>query len=344
MSSMFKVLLSGCLILNIILSACQVDGQPSASQAAEASVQIIPLAGPIAARKAEISGMTWYGDYLILLPQFPHRVGNAIYAIARQDILYFLSGEENKPITPIPISIDTLDLKKRLPGYEGFESIAFSGNRVFFTVETHQRFSMLGYLVLGTISPDMQRINLQYELKPIPPQAHLDNYSDEAILVYQDQILTFYEANGAQVNPAPIGHRFNLSGLPLDSIPFPNIEYRITDATQPDKNGIFWAINVFFPIEEIKLNPAPDLLALTYGQGPTHAQSRNVERLVAFRIEAQRVILVDQPPIQLAIESSMITRNWEALETLNQRGFLIASDKFPQTLFGFVPFPALPQP
>ena len=337
------VLNCAALFFMVLFSACQMEAAQPASLATELSVQVIPLSGPLAGRKAEISGMAWYGDFLVLLPQYPHKFGNAIFAISKQEILDYLSGITAEPITPVRIQIETLILKKRLRGYEGFEAIAFSGNQVFFTLETRPG-AMQGYLVIGTISTDMKRIGLQYELELIPPQARLENYTDEAILVYQNQVFTIFEANGVRANPAPIAHRFDMNGFPLESVIFPNVEYRLTDVSEPDINGIFWALNVFFPMDVFKLNPATDFLAHTYGEGVTHSQNRSVERLVAFQILEQKIILADIPPIQLALESSLITRNWEALAALDQRGFLIATDKFPQTQLGFVPYPASPQP
>ena len=37
--------------------------------------------------------MAWYGDKLILLPQYPSRYGNQLFALERQDILAYLRGE-----------------------------------------------------------------------------------------------------------------------------------------------------------------------------------------------------------------------------------------------------------
>ena len=40
----------------------------------EVPVQVIPLTGPIASPDAQISGMAWYGDTLVILPQYPERI------------------------------------------------------------------------------------------------------------------------------------------------------------------------------------------------------------------------------------------------------------------------------
>ena len=46
--------------------------------------------------------------------------------------------------------------------------------------------------------------------------------------------------------------------------------------------------------------------------------------------------LTDTPPILLRLDAS-VGRNWEGIARLGDRGFLIATDKFPETLLGFVP-------
>ena len=39
----------------------------------EQSVMILPLEGVIAERRAELLGLAWHGDTLVLLPQFPEK-------------------------------------------------------------------------------------------------------------------------------------------------------------------------------------------------------------------------------------------------------------------------------
>ena len=95
-----------------------------------------------------------------------------------------------------------------------------------------------------------------------------------------DQLVAIYEANGAGVNPQPYAYQVDQALTTTTTIPFPTIEYRITDATPLDENGVFWAINYFFP-GDTKLEAAVDPLDETYGQGATHSTMPGVERLVA---------------------------------------------------------------
>jgi hypothetical protein len=126
-----------------------------------------------------------------------------------------------------------------------------------------------------------------------------------------------------------------MDGSALPDIPLSNIEFRITDATDVDAEGRFWAINYNFYVAGNRIPIDP--LFESYGYGPTHAESYVVERLVAFDITSSGIVLADQPPIQLKLIEA--ARNWEGIVQLDDNGFLIATDKFPDTMLGFVPLP-----
>lgn len=308
---------------------------------AEYPVTLIPLTEPAAKRSAEFSGMAWYGDTLILLPQYPNystTSGDGIlFALPKADILAFLDGSLSGPLNPVAIPLIAPKVRRSAHGFEGYESIAFKGNQVFMTIEGSPDSGMTGYLVTGTIEPDLSAINLDVDsLITIPAQTKIGNLSDETILVTPNSLVTFYEANGAVVNPAPVAHRFNFDATPIDTIPMQNIEYRITDATNLDADGRFWAINYFFPGDR-KLKAAVDPIADTFGKGATHATREGVERLIEMQYSDKGVILLDTPPMQLQLIEEDL-RNWEGLVRLNERGFLLTTDKYPTTLLGFIAF------
>jgi hypothetical protein len=74
-----------------------------------------------------------------------------------------------------------------------------------------------------------------------------------------------------------------------------------------------------------------------YGQGQTHTKQDTVERLVMLKIEEDKIVRVDQPPIYLKLLEANAARNWEGLVSLESRGFLIITDSFPDTILGFNP-------
>ncbi len=293
--------------------------------------------------------MAWYGETLILLPQFPEfardQLGIAVvFAIEKASILNYLSEEDPLPLTPAAWTFNFNGLEGAIYGYEGFEAIAFYQDTFYITLEATNTYGTYGILIQGTIDP----INQQLTLLPgsqqrIDPQTGISNLSDEALLFFNNQIYTFYEANGINFNPSPLTHRFDLSLYPLTSLPFPHIEYRLTDATSADASGFFWVINVS-NIANAYFMPESDPIADQYGQGQTHAQFELVERLLLMQITDQGIQLVDRAPIQLNLTAGYVMRNWEGIVRMDEMGFLLATDKYPTTLLAFIPFENAPVP
>lgn len=302
----------------------------------------IPIAGPLAASEAEVSGLAWYGEQLILLPQYPQRMGGNLFALSKGDILALLDGELDGPLLPRPIPLSGPDLSELVPGYDGLEALAFNGNQVFFTLEADRGEITGGYLMDGYIKPDLSGLVLDGTiLAELPQQVPVHNHSDETLLVAGDSVITIFELNGADLNPAPMGRRFQVSLSAAGSLGFPHIPYRITDATAVDSAGRFWVINYFWPGERKIHAGARDPFWRRFGQGPSHAAGEAVERLIELRLDADAIRLTDTPPIQLQLRSDGESRNWEGLVRLDDRGFLIISDEYPLpvTLLGFVPYP-----
>jgi hypothetical protein len=126
----------------------------TASLPQEQPITVIPLTGPAAESISEISGMAWYNDNLILLPQYPSRFGSgegAVFSLSKEDILAFLDNTQSTPLTPIEIPFVAPDIDQ-IDGFQGFEAIAFSGDHVYMTIEANPS-KMMGYLVIGTITP-----------------------------------------------------------------------------------------------------------------------------------------------------------------------------------------------
>jgi hypothetical protein len=327
----------------VVTSTQQLPTQsPTPQLPAEQPVTEIALSGPLADPAAEVSGLAWFGDYLIILPQYPERfsdsAGGFIYALAKTDILAYLDGQSNQPLEPKAISFEAPRMKDRIRRYQGYEAIAFSGNNVYLLIEAGRKDEMMGYLVSGQMSPDMSKLSIDTDkIVPIQPQTKLKNKADEAMVIWNDQILTFYEINGADLNPQPVTHIFNLDLQPQGTLPMPSLEYGLTDAALESDGNRFWVINDFF-INDIELLPAHDPLADRFGKGPTHTQFQIVERLVEMQYSSSGITLTDTAPIQLQLDS-IVGRNWEGLALLDQRGFLLMTDKFPETILGFVPLP-----
>ena len=302
----------------------------------EAAITQIMLAGPLAGKNAEISGLDWYQDQLIMLPQHPDfsEEGSFLYALSRSDIEAYLDGKSNGPLTAAPILFVTPDYEQMIEGFEGFEAIAFDGQDVYLTIEADTKAGMRGYLVRGKISPDLSEVVLETEVPvEIRPQADLKNQTYEALLVAGDLLLTIYEANGALLNENPQVYRFNKELKAEEPLAFPAIEYRITDATALDENGRFWVSNYYSGSD--KFDAKNDPIAEAFGTGETHGLYEHGERLLELQLTDSEIILSGAAPIQLELPNED-ARKWEGLARLGERGFLIATDKSPQTILAFV--------
>lgn len=335
-----------CLMFILVsfLFACssiqKVQKHEEPVQSEEVVVQYITLEGEISEPKAEISGLAWYGDYLILLPQYPHlfpsEYDGSFFAIPSSKIAEHLNEVPNAPIKPIPISLNAPGLKDIIEGYEGFESIAFYGNDVFFTVESSPA-EMMGYLFKGTISDDMKIITVEVDTRvELPPRAPISNATDETILVTDDRVITIYEINSEQLETEPYAYVFDHSLNLVDSLSLPYIEYRLTDATELDENSNFWMINYLWPGDQKDQNFSLDPIAQKYGEGETHEKLNTVERLLEFHYSPEGITLNKKTPVQLKLIDDKNSRNWEGIVRYGDRGFLIVSDKYPQTYLGFV--------
>ena len=335
------------IVIVLALSACQAGEKGRAfsggatDKPRELKVRSIPLSGKLKNQWAEVSGLAWYGEHLIILPQYPDRFSSEadgrIFAISKERLHSFLDGKSSEPILPREIRFIAVGVKARIKGFEGYEAIAFKGNRVFMSIESKPGAKMMGYLISGEIDPDLSAIRLNPEsLREVLPRSHLENISDEALLVVKDRVVSLYEANGVNINSNPSAYIFDLSLRALGTIASPKIEYRITDATSPDSEGRFWVINFFYPGDRAKLKPAPDAWAATYGLGPTHSRSAVVERLVEFQYTDTQILATHRAPIQMELLENGLARNWEGVVRLDQRGFLLMTDRYPETILGFV--------
>ena len=307
---------------------------PAETTANEQPVTVLELTGPIAVPDAELSGLGWHGETLILLPQYPERFGEgdgAVFALSKAAIQTAV--QTATTLEPKPVLLNAPGLKESIPNFQGYESIVFHGDQVFLTIEAGEGTDMHGYLVSGEISADESEITLDVSnVVEIPMAFPSDNHSDEAILIMGDSVLTFFEINGADLNPAPVAHIFDLDLNPQGTISFPNLEYRLTDAAADGNN--FWVINYFFP-GDTDMAPSVDPLAETYGEGPTHAQQDQVERLVEMKYSPNGISFANSAPIQLTLDGDT-ARNLEGLVLLDEQGFLLVTDKFPSTMLIFV--------
>ena len=306
---------------------------------------LLPLAGPLADPRAEVSSMTWQGDTLVILPQFPDRFAEdgllGFFAIGKQKILDVLDGGGREPIQPHQVLCRAPGLMGVVRGFDGLEAMGCIGNRYYMTVEAKDDTVMAGFLVSGhydvvdgLVVMDMTSLN------SIPMGLNIPNVAEEAVVIDGRRVITISEVNGLNVNPEPMAKVFNAAAEFTGSLPMPQIEYRVTDATALDEANRFWVINYYYPPERDKLDPAPDPELVRFGDPSSCDPDQCIERLLELRLTADdRIVRTDTPPLNLELLPDEECRNWEAMVRLDDRGFLLMTDKYPGTLLAFVPFP-----
>ena len=301
----------------------------------EVKVQEIKLSGLITDKEQEISGMDWFQDRLFLLPE---NMGGFLFSISKSEILNAIKSGKNLPIAPKKTRFKTPDYSSLIKGFDGFEAIAFNKNKIYITIESEHRGEMVSYLAWGKIdSKSLEVVMDEKDLKAIKTPIQLNNISFESLLINDQDIIMIYEANGSNLRKSPTQSVLTEKSKNISQVNFPNIEYRITDATRIDNNDRFWVINYFWPGDKKLLNPGEDNILNKVKQGSSHFKLDQIERLVEFQMNAGGISISDTKPIQLFLESDA-SRNWEAVARLDNKGLLIATDKHPRMIFGYVQF------
>ena len=298
----------------------------------------IPLQGEAADRSLEMSGLAWYGDYLILMPQYVNKKAPGFYFLNKEKINEWLDGDRSKALKPGKIDLIIPNYDNVIGGYQGFEGLCFSGNKVYLLMESKNDGVMSSYIVAGAMDFKKKRLEIeQGKIEQITPPKNIKNMGYESILKHKYRLLVLFEANGININPNANAEYYTTSLKHKESVSFPNVEYRITDVTDIDGKGRFWALNYFWPGEKEMLDPGKDLIIKNYEEGKTHQQYEHVERLVEYKIRSNQISRTDSPPIQLVLDET--SRNWEGLVRLDKKGFLMIVDEHPRTILSFVAKP-----
>ncbi len=288
----------------------------------------ITLNGDITNPNQEVSGLAWYKENLILLPQYPT---DKIYSIPKIQILDFLDSSRTT-IFPNEIKWNSSGLDKSISGFEGYESIIFNDDTVYVTIEAEKQRKNYGFIARGIIDNNKKEIILNKKsIKKIKTPVMLWNMTYETILINNNLVITIYEVNSAKVNKSPVYHQFDKNLNSNIIKPFPFTEYRITDATEIDNEGKFWVTNYFWPGDY-------DLLKPDLNYTITKEEDiKPVERLLEFQIIDEKIVRTETPPINIKLSELGDSRNWEGIVRLDDKGFLIVTDKFPGTILAFIP-------
>lgn len=316
------------VIVALFVFSCSQGGEKIESSSS--NLIHIQLEGDIAERKLEASGLTWYNDNLIILPQFPHKWDNefdgAIYFIPKESIESYLRGENRNPIKGEKISFiaDGLDEIGKRWG-SGYEAITFVGDTCYVSIESVKSGESTSFIVKGKINFKEKIITLNSDSKiELKSQTGIHNMGEETIVANNGSVFSIHEANGENVNKSPTAIKLSGSLNVEEKIPFPNVEYRITDATSVDLIGKFFAINYFYPGEFEKLKPNLS----------EEEKDKAIEQILEFQILDDKIIRTTKSPIVISKGKNEKGSNWEGIVKFND-GFLIITDMFPETVLAY---------
>lgn len=310
----------------------------------ETSIRYISLAGSLNNSLAEISGLTWYGDTLLMLPQYPDfgsgtstGTNGVLYGLSRSDILSVVHGDTSEPQTAFEIPFSVEGSLDSIVGFQGYEACVVIGDVIYLTIESGLfGQGSNGYIISGTIAADLSSVVMDATtITELPAQNEFRNMGYEALTVVDGEIVAFSEVNGSVVEES-MAYSLDASLSMVSSTQMGSLEYRLTDATAVDESNRFWVSNYFYPGERFLL-PESDPLIELCGEGETHSRLDHVERLVEFQFSETGIFLTDTAPLFLELEDE--SRNWEGIARLDELGFLVVTDKYPTTLLGFVPVP-----
>lgn len=241
--------------------------------------------------------------------------------------------------SPMPPTI-TVPQKLIPRFFDGFEAVVEARGDLFLAMEIRAPNFTSAYLAKAIPNADGNQFTVTQTTR-IPLNTRLDNLSVETLIQKDERLFAIEEVNFPPHNAAPVAHVYDLSLNALGTIPFPQIPYRITDATPPDEQGRFWAINYFWPGDSA-LAVENDPIALRWGIGFTHAHHKQVERLLQFELRRDQITLVDRPPVYLELEEA--PRNWEAVAFLGAAAgrcrFMLATDTYPRPIVAEVLIPS----
>lgn len=334
--NLFKILAILILTLNIL--------SHSASSSEETEVVIIKLASPLDEPDIEISGLAWCGELLILLPQYPERFTGSnrsyFYTVSKSEILSYLnSSSRETKLRAQKLLVYENEIRDRMSFFEGFEAIACEDNVIWLSIEaqnllgTHQAYVVPAELDLAGSTPNISVRTDQ--IRYIKSQSGIHNKGEEAIVLHGEHLVSLHEVYDQRAVAFPKANRVNRVTGEQSSIDISHLPYRLTDATSVDEDNRFWVINYQYSGDRFARG-ANDPLATEYGKGTSHKRFYNTERLVEYQFKNDRIERTKEAPIQLLMTSKE-GRNWEGIVRLDDMGFLIATDKHPKTIFGFVP-------
>ena len=347
---------AACGGAEVRVDASAGGGQPAGTLASEAAAStvfapesvpvFVDLVGAASDPLAELSGLAWDGDTLLMVPQFPDRLDTpCLFAVERSALASSLG--TGAAVEPRCVLVDLDGVEQLIEGYEGFEALVVDGDEVTLAIEVRETpMRMRGALVRGTLhrndSGQVERLRLRADsVLDLATPAAIANKAYEALVQVDGGVLALFELATPRFVDPPVATLVTGWGGAYGetvSVPVAPIVGRWTDATAPDARGHFFVVNYVWPGDvAIVEDAADDALASEWGRGPTHAASDAIERIVEMRFDGQAVTRVDRAPTWLQLDADAEPRNWEGIARWTDDAVVMVTDRFPGTRLAVVP-------
>ncbi|KIM10490.1 MAG: hypothetical protein KU37_09275 [Sulfuricurvum sp. PC08-66] len=271
-----------------------------------AQENLLTLAPPFDRASLEYSGLSWYGDTLVLLPQYPK---GALLAVHRSTLLHALQAQ--RPLTLDVLPFDDSEVRKNIEGYEGYEAILFDGEDVYALIEARDAQGMAGYLCKGVVREGGIMLHASQKL-PMPQ--HIDNYAFEAMTLTPEGVLVMFESN----IQSEVAKAYMLSKTlqSIKAMAIAPIAYRITDATAM-RDGTFWVSNAYWSGDAGKLRSE---------------RQTNMGQLLQLSLKEEGIYPTGR---SILLNEGGVSYNWEGVVHFHE-GFLVITDTYPRTQFVYV--------
>ena len=322
----------GAVLCALLLFACAPESSGPEQRTVDAIPRPLPLEFGGGLPAAEFSSLCWWGDDLVILPQYPELAGQCVFILSRDSLARAIaeleSGREARPLRPRRIPTATGGVPDAIQAYDGLEAIVIGGDRCFVLAEFGDETAAWGArLVVGSVERGQGGIRFEH-IAPaeIRGPSTRPNFTGEALVLSGDECWVISELNGRGAIDSPVLRRFSPDLEPLGDLPMPALEYRVTDATDLDPDGRFWVLNVFWP-------PDAGVILPEVESGP-------VERLIPLRRIGDRIELDwSRPVLDLRGDRVDAMHNWEGVARWGEDGFLLVTDEYPEDLLAYVAHP-----
>lgn len=312
------------LFFFLFLFSCST--KPTVSEQSKPNWIPIPTNAKISHYKAEISAMTWLGDKLVLVPENANSYSeNNFFYLNRADIKEWL----HNGVKPAIKTIKTIgDFENKVEGFDGFEAMAVVADTVYVAMEALGLGWTRSWLAKGIYNTGLNQIEFDMNsLKEVPIPGKIFNAGIESLTYYDKTVWALYEANGRNINKTPTCYKYSSRLSFLGEAPFPAIEFRVTDATETDNSGTFWAINYFYSGDKKKYKPAPDNLLPKTDLN----KQKFVERLVKFKFEDGKIMIADRNSWPI-FSGDLGEINWEGVARWDEKSILLINDMYPKSV------------